>query len=144
MVPGTGSLRADQLRICARCSADASRVQVSRVAPCSGSANAARKTAKRVPELPRASSIAARPATLSSSPRSDVPASCAARAAERAVWYRLVPVSPSATGKMLMALRRSLWLPRDSSALLSQRFIATALAVILVCKVIPSPEDCRP
>ncbi|BAS09532.1 hypothetical protein AHiyo4_29540 [Arthrobacter sp. Hiyo4] len=50
-----------------------------------------------------------------------------------------MPVSPSATGKMLMALRRSLWLAMAVSALSNHRFIACALAATLVCKVIPSP-----
>ena len=35
-----------------------------------------------------------------------------ASCAERAVRYRLLPVSPSATGKILIAFRRSLWLPK--------------------------------
>ena len=47
-------------------------------------------------------------------------------------------MSPSATGKMLMAFRRSLWFPSVVSALPNHRFIACALAAILVCKVIPS------
>src|SRR4029079_8704063 len=38
----------------------------------------------------------------------------------------------------LMAFRRSLWFPSVVSALLNHRFIACALAAILVCKVIPS------
>ena len=123
---------------------------LSRVWPASGSAAAHRNTDNRVPEFPRASSIAAWPAQPARRrrPAGRAPPDWSRRRRPAGPWgparrhglkYRLVPVSPSATGKILMALRRSLWFPRTVSALPNHRFIACALAAILVCKVVPSP-----
>ena len=70
MVPGTGSLKADQARIWARFRAAASSGALRRVCPASGSASAHKKTAKSVPEFPRACSMAARPAAARTTPTS--------------------------------------------------------------------------
>src|SRR5699024_6890385 len=92
-----------------------------------GSANALSITAFRVPELPCAWSRAAVAATANAWPtQAHSSSSSKARVAAATVGYRLHPVSPSGTGKILMALSRSELLPSADSASFNQLKISLA------------------
>src|SRR5699024_12439307 len=83
--------------------------------------------ARRVPELPCALSRAAVAAAANAGPTQVASsASSKARVTAATVWYRFDPVSPSGTGKLLMALSRSELFPSADSASFNQLKISLA------------------
>ena len=87
----------------------------------SDSANPRRKWASIIPELPRAPSTAARAMVRAVSGSGASPSARRASATARSVRLKLVPVSPSGTGKTLMRLISSRPAATQSAAAKSER-----------------------